>query len=100
MTRRAAAHDYTRPGLYHITMHVAEVLGQPLFEGGYCDVMPVDAQQLATQRAYIAGNPRSRLLRSSRRAQLTVQQSGIDTALTPLPAEGQLVERRKERNIT
>ena len=30
MTRRAAAHDYTRSGLYHITMHVAERLGQPL----------------------------------------------------------------------
>lgn len=30
MTRRSAAHDYTRPGLYHITMHVAETLGQPL----------------------------------------------------------------------
>jgi hypothetical protein len=30
MTRRAAAHDYTRPGIYHITMHVAESLGQPL----------------------------------------------------------------------
>lgn len=29
MTRRSAAHDYTRPGLYHITMHVAETLGQP-----------------------------------------------------------------------
>ena len=30
MTRRAAAHDYTRPGLYHITLHVADGLGQPL----------------------------------------------------------------------
>ena len=29
MTRRAAAHDYTRPGIYHITLHVAEGLGQP-----------------------------------------------------------------------
>lgn len=29
MTRRSVAHDYTRPGLYHITMHVAETLGQP-----------------------------------------------------------------------
>lgn len=81
MTRRSVAHDYTRPGLYHITMHVAETLGQslgavvgsldapdgsaarqPLFEGGYCDVMPIDARQLETQRAYIKGNPRSRLL--------------------------------------
>ena len=56
---------------------------QPLFDAGYCDVMPVDAAQLATQRAYIAGNPRSRLLRSSQRKQLTVQHGGIHTALTP-----------------
>ena len=30
MTRRAAAHDYTRPGIYHITLHVADDLGHPL----------------------------------------------------------------------
>ena len=30
MTRHAAAHDYTRPGIYHITLHVADSLGQPL----------------------------------------------------------------------
>ena len=30
MTRRSAAHDYSRPGTYHITMHVAESLGHPL----------------------------------------------------------------------
>ena len=30
MTRRAAAHDYRLPGIYHITLHVAEGLGQPL----------------------------------------------------------------------
>ena len=29
MTRRSAAHDYSRPGIYHITMHVAEGLGKP-----------------------------------------------------------------------
>ena len=34
----------------------------PLFSLGYCDVMPVDEAQLATQRAYIRANPRSRLL--------------------------------------
>lgn len=33
-----------------------------LFSPGFCDVMPVDAEQLATQRTYIRGNPRSRLL--------------------------------------
>ncbi|MCR4659094.1 MAG: hypothetical protein K5650_02230, partial [Bacteroidales bacterium] len=43
----------------------------PLFALGYCDVMPVDAAQLATQRTYIQGNARSRLLRLSHRDQLT-----------------------------
>lgn len=30
MARRSATHDYSRPGIYHITMHVAEGMGQPL----------------------------------------------------------------------
>ncbi len=30
MTRRCASHDYFRPGIYHITMHVAAELQQPL----------------------------------------------------------------------
>ncbi len=30
MTRRSAAHDYSRPGIYHITMRVAEGMGSPL----------------------------------------------------------------------
>ena len=30
MTRRSYVHDYSRPGIYHITMHVAEGLGHPL----------------------------------------------------------------------
>jgi hypothetical protein len=55
---------------------------QPLFSPGYCDVMPISAAQLATQRAYIAANPRSRLLRTSNRAMLMPQRGGIDTALT------------------
>ena len=63
---------------------------KPLFDEGFCDVMPVDAAQLATQRAYIAGNPRSRLLRSTQRAVLTVQHGGIDTALTPSALHGYL----------
>lgn len=53
-----------------------------LFEDGYCDVMPVDEAQLATQRTYIHGNPRSRLLRTSHRAWLMPRRSGIVTALT------------------
>ena len=61
---------------------------QPLFSPGYCDVMPVDAAQLATQRAYIAANPRSRLLRTSHWAQLSIQRGGIATALTPSALRG------------
>jgi hypothetical protein len=71
---------------------------QPLFAPGYCDVMPVDAAQLATQRAYIAGNPRSRLLRMSNRALLTVQHGAITTALTPVALGGTRIAP-KEREI-
>jgi hypothetical protein len=62
----------------------------PLFALGYCDVMPVDAAQLETQRAYIQGNPRSRLLRLSRRDLLTTQRGAIATALTPAALTGYL----------
>lgn len=63
---------------------------QPLFAPGYCDVMPVDAAQLATQRAYIKGNPRSRLQRMNNRSWLTVQRGAITTALTPAALGGYL----------
>ena len=56
-----------------------------LFDPGYCDVIPVDERQLATQRAYISGNPRSRLLRTGNRSRLMTRRGGIDTAVT-LPA--------------
>lgn len=55
---------------------------QSLFALGYCDVMPVDAAQLASQRAYIKGNPRSRLQRMNNRSLLSVCRSAINTALT------------------
>ena len=55
----------------------------PLFDAGYCDVMPVDAEQLATQRAYIHSNPRSRLQRMMNRAWLQPQRHTIDTAVSP-----------------
>ena len=54
----------------------------PLFAKGYCDVMPLDAEQLEQQRAYIKDNPRSRWLRTSNRAWLMPRRGGIDTALT------------------
>lgn len=63
--------------------------GHPLFSPGYCDVMPVDAAQLATQRRYIADNPRSRLLRSGKRS-LHTQRGGIATALSPAALRGYL----------
>ena len=46
---------------------VAKAKLPPLFDAGYCDVMPIDEAQLATQRAYIRSNPRSRLLRTTYR---------------------------------
>lgn len=52
--------------------------------------MPIDASQLATQRAYIAGNPRSRLLRMSRRSWLMPRRMGFITALTPAALRGYL----------
>lgn len=62
---------------------------QPLFSAGFCDVMPVDERQLETQRAYIAGNPRNRLLRSITPA-LHIQRGAITTALTPSALRGYL----------
>ena len=53
-----------------------------LFAEGYCDVMPVDAEQLSTQRTYILGNPRSRLLRMAHRDRLMARRAAIPTALT------------------
>lgn len=61
----------------------------PLFSPGFCDVMPVDAAQLATQRAYIKDNPRSRLLRSTL-SSLHVRRGGIATALSPAALCGYL----------
>jgi hypothetical protein len=63
---------------------------RPLFAGGYCDVMPITAEQLNTQRAYINGNPRSRLLRTSQRATLMVCRDAYVSALTPSALRGYL----------
>ena len=62
----------------------------PLFASGYCDVQPITAEQLATQRAYIKANPRSRLLRTSQRASLMPCRSALDTALSPSALRGYL----------
>jgi hypothetical protein len=75
--------------------------GRPsLFAFGYCDVMPVDAAQLATQRAYIAANPRSRLLRTSNRPLLMPQRGGIDTAITLTALRGFLQRECPPRLVT
>ena len=73
---------------------------QPLFNPGYCDVMPVDTQQLATQRAYIAANPRSRLLRTSNRAILMPQRGTINTAITLAALRSFLMRECAPRFIT
>ena len=65
--------------------------GRPsLFAPGYCDVMPVDALQLATQRAYILNNPRNRRLRMQHPDRLRPLRGGIDTALSPAALRGYL----------
>jgi hypothetical protein len=65
---------------------------QPLFAPGFCDVMPVSAAQLATQRQYIKENPRYRLLRSRNRDRLTAQRGTVGTALTPAALRNYLLQ--------
>lgn len=62
----------------------------PLFDGGYCDVMPIDEAQLETQRAYIRNNPRNRLLRMSNRQWLLPQRMCVDTHLSLRALKGYL----------
>ena len=70
----------------------------PLFDAGYCDVMPLDEQQLDTQRAYIRANPRNRLLRDTYRTQLHPQRLTVDTAVT-LPALNGYLKRECPRQM-
>ena len=62
----------------------------PLFDAGYCDVMPIDEAQLATQRAYIRANPRSRLLRTTNRQWLQPQRNTVNTAVSIRALKGYL----------
>lgn len=71
----------------------------PLFEAGYCDIMPVDADQLATQRAYIHANPRSRLMRMTNQQWLHPQSHTIDTAVSLRALYGYL-QRECPRQLT
>ena len=73
---------------------------RPLFAYGYCDVQPITPEQLATQRTYIKGNPRSRLLRSRQRATLTACRNGYTTALTPSALRGFLQRECLQKHTT
>ena len=113
----AGTHATTAPGTHATT--AAETLGAerrqndssvlgdsvakeklpPLFEAGYCDIMPVDADQLATQRAYIHANPRSRLMRMTNQQWLHPQRHTIDTAVSLRALYGYL-QRECPRQLT
>ena len=69
---------------------VAKLDAPPLFDAGYCDVMPIDEAQLATQRAYIRANPRSRLLRTTNRQWLQPQRNTVNTAVSIQALKGYL----------
>ena len=71
----------------------------PLFDPGYCDVMPIDASQLSTQRTYIHSNPRSRLLRMTNRSSLQPQRHTIDTAVS-IPALYGYLQRECPQQLT
>lgn len=84
---------YSRPAVYpHVSRppSTASSGRPPLFAYGYVDVMPLEEGQLERQRQYIRNNPRSRLLRMSKRDTLTAQRGGIDTALTLSALRGYL----------
>ena len=72
----------------------------PLFAFGYCDVQPITAEQLATQRAYIKANPRSRLLRTSHRDTLMPSRGAFVTALTPSALRGYLQRECLSKHAT
>ena len=116
-TPAAGTHATTAPGTHATTapetlgaerrQNDSSVLGDsvakeklpPLFEAGYCDIMPVDADQLATQRAYIHANPRSRLMRMTNQQWLHPQRHTIDTAVSLRALYGYL-QRECPRQLT
>ena len=78
---------------------MAKLEAPPLFDAGYCDVMPIDEAQLATQRAYIRANPRSRLLRTTNRQWLQPQRHTVNTAVSIRALNGYL-QRECARQMT
>ena len=79
-----------KPGTVGKPGAVGKLDAPPLFDAGYCDVMPIDEAQLATQRAYIRANPRSRLLRTTNRQWLQPQRNTVNTAVSIRALKGYL----------
>lgn len=79
-----------KPGTVGKPGAVGKLDAPPLFDAGYCDVMPIDEAQLATQRAYIRANPRSRLLRTTNRQWLQPQRHTVNTAVSIRALKGYL----------
>ena len=79
-----------KPGTVGKLGAVGKLDAPPLFDAGYCDVMPIDEAQLATQRAYIRANPRSRLLRTTNRQWLQPQRNTVNTAVSIRALKGYL----------
>ena len=79
-----------KPGTVGKPGAVGKLDAPPLFDAGYCDVMPIDEAQIATQRAYIRANPRSRLLRTTNRQWLQPQRNTVNTAVSIRALKGYL----------
>ena len=88
-----------KPGTVGKPGAVGKLDAPPLFDAGYCDVMPIDEAQLATQRAYIRANPRSRLLRTTNRQWLQPQRNTVNTAVSIRALKGYL-QRECPRQMT
>jgi hypothetical protein len=71
----------------------------PLFDAGYCDVMPIDEGQFAIQLAYIRANPRSRLMRTINRLWLQPHRHTVNTAVC-IPALRGYLQRECPQQLT
>ena len=78
----------------------AKSAAPPLFDSGYCDVMPIDEAQLEKQRAYIRNNPRNRLLRMSNRSWLLPQRMCVETHLSLRALKGYLLRECPPSQMT
>ncbi len=78
----------------------AKSAAPPLFDSGYCDVMPIDEAQLEKQRAYIRNNPRNRLQRMSNRSWLLPQRMCVETHLSLRALKGYLLRECPPSQMT